>query len=1001
MLRFRRFASTYEQAKVLRKYPVGATLHGYEIRRVQPVPELRLTAVDLQHKQTGSQHLHIDRNDNNNVFGICFKTNPPDATGVPHILEHTVLCGSQKYPVRDPFFKMLNRSLANFMNAMTGTDYTFYPFSTTNAKDFANLRDVYLDATLNPLLKLEDFQQEGWRLEHKNLDDINSDITFKGVVYNEMKGQMSNADYYFWRRFQEAIYPALNNSGGDPRKMTDLHYDDLLHFHSVNYHPSNSRTFTYGNFPLEDTLERLNREFIGFGKRPVNPKRRLLMPVELKDGDIEVNEVGQIDPMLPPERQVKTSMTWICGSPQDTYETFLLKLLGSLIMDGQSSVMYQRLIESGLGHDFSANSGVEPTTAVNFLTIGVQGVEDVDKFRQVTLDTFKELASAKFDKVKVEAILQQIELSKKDQKPDFGLQILASLVPSWTNGFDPFDNLLIDETLLRFKEEWAERGDSLFQDLVKKYILDRPCFKFTMRGSPEFAKSLEEDERERLQRKIEALNESDRKIIFDRGNMLKEKQKKVEDLSCLPSLKLNDIPRDATKYPLEPHGSVTLRLTDTNGITYIRGKKLLNDKIPKELYPYLPLFVDSLTSLGTKDEPFSEIENKIKLYTGGISTDVKVVSDPLTLKPRLSFDFRGWSLNPKTDKIFEYWEELILQTDFRQNKETLKILLRMLAASNTSSVSDSGHTYAKGYAAAHVSRTNAINETLGGIEQLKLIQYFNKIMDDEELFQREIIEKLEQLQQLLISGTPKATYFVTTDTPAQFATVSKQIEKFESNFSRVSKMGSTNSQSLGTPLLTESYPLLPGQKPTLLKFPFQTHHTALTKPTGIPYTHADSAPLQVLSSILSLKHLHREIRERNGAYGAGAQYDALNGTFNYFSYRDPNPVESLQVYQREFPIEQEDLVDGKLRLFQSVDAPISRRSEGTWWFENGIDDRMRQERRERLLDVSLGDLHDVMERYLVGKPGFEVIVGPAIEGCTTEPEWDITSVEIEEKEKEN
>lgn len=208
MLRFQRFASSYAQAQAVRKYPVGGIFHGYEVRRILPVPELRLTAVDLVHSQTGAEHLHIDRDDKNNVFSIAFKTNPPDSTGVPHILEHTTLCGSVKYPVRDPFFKMLNKSLANFMNAMTGPDYTFFPFSTTNPQDFANLRGVYLDSTLNPLLKQEDFDQEGWRLEHKNITDPESNIVFKGVVYNEMKGQISNANYYFWSKFQQSIYPS-------------------------------------------------------------------------------------------------------------------------------------------------------------------------------------------------------------------------------------------------------------------------------------------------------------------------------------------------------------------------------------------------------------------------------------------------------------------------------------------------------------------------------------------------------------------------------------------------------------------------------------------------------------------------------------------------------------------------------------------------------------------------------------------------------------------------
>lgn len=498
MLRFKRYATTYAQRQVLRKYPVGASIHGYDIERVMPVPELKLTAVHLIHGHTGAEHLHIDRDDRNNVFSIGFKTNPPDCTGVPHILEHTTLCGSYKYPVRDPFFKMLNRSLANFMNAMTGPDYTFFPFSTTNKTDFANLRSVYLSSTLNPLLKPEDFYQEGWRLEHMNVEDQNSDIVFKGVVYNEMKGQVSNANYYFWIKFQESIYPSLNNSGGDPQYITDLHYNELVDFHQTNYHPSNAKTFTYGDLPLEDTLKTLSKEFAGYGKR--KSSKKALFPIEMNQ-DVEVNVKGQVDPMLPSDKQMKTSMTWLCGSPQDMYESFLLKVLGSILMDGHSSIVYQKLVESGIGLDFSVNAGVDSSTSVNFLTIGLQGVSDLSKFRETVNEIFKEVLAKPFDRQKIEAIIQQLELSKKDHKSDFGLQLLYSVLPGWTNKVDPFDGLQFDETLQRFREDLEGKGDALFKDLISKYIIDKPCFKYSMQGSEDFSTVLEEEEKTRLNKK--------------------------------------------------------------------------------------------------------------------------------------------------------------------------------------------------------------------------------------------------------------------------------------------------------------------------------------------------------------------------------------------------------------------------------------------------------------------------------------------------------------------
>ncbi|QLL30744.1 hypothetical protein HG536_0A05590 [Torulaspora globosa] len=986
MLRFQRFASTYSQRQVLRRYPVGATIHGYEVQRVMPVPEFKLSAVHLVHSQTGSEHLHIDREDSNNVFSIGFKTNPPDCTGVPHILEHTTLCGSYKYPVRDPFFKMLNRSLANFMNAMTGPDYTFYPFSTTNKADFENLMSVYLDATLNPLLKPEDFYQEGWRLEHSQVEDPESDIVFKGVVYNEMKGQVSNANYYFWIKFQDSIYPSLNNSGGDPKKITDLQYHELVDFHQRNYHPSNSKTFTYGNIPLDSTLKRLNEQFIGYGKR--KSSKRPLLPIELGK-DVEANFHGQVDPMLPPDRQLKTSMTWICGSPRDTYETFLLKVLGSLLMDGHSSVVYQRLIESGIGLDFSVNSGVESNTSVNFLTIGVQGASDVSKFRRTVDEIFTDVLKKPFDRQKVEAILQQLELGKKDHKSNFGLQLLYSLLPGWTNEVDPFEGLQFDETLQRLREDYETKGDRLFYDLINKYVIDKPCFKYSMQGSEDFSKNLEEEEKKRLQAKLSHLDENDKEVIYRRGLLLQEKQNLKEDLTCLPSLKISDISRNGDSFPVDKLSPViTSRITDTNGITYIRAKRKLNDSIPAELYPYLTLFADSLTSLGTSTEDYSEIEDAMKLHTGGISTHIDVTTDPVTLRPHLYFKFDGWSLNSKTDHIFDIWKKLLVDTDFRKHSDKLKILVRSLASSNTSAVAESGHSFARGYAGAHYSATKAIGESLNGIEQLQLITRLSNTLDDEQAFQTNLVDKLIELKEHVIRSE-NLEFFVTTDSHPSAEQVQTQISKFVETLPRGATHGG---------LEAAQYPLLPmraGISNTLIDFPFQVHYAASVLP-GASYTHVDGAHLQVLASLLTFKHLHREVREKGGAYGGGATYSALDGLFSFYSYRDPHPLQSLETFSKSASYvlnnarwTKADLDEAKMTIFQQVDAPISRKSEGITNFYSNVTDAMRQARREQLLDTSLSDVQNVTEKYLLNKHPANAVVGPIIDGKTTEAGWQV------------
>ncbi|KAK3067448.1 Mitochondrial presequence protease, partial [Teratosphaeriaceae sp. CCFEE 6253] len=356
----------------------GSKLHGFTLQRTKHVPALELTALHFQHDKTGADYLHVAREDTNNVFSIGFKTNPPDATGVPHILEHVTLCGSEKYDVADPFFKLLPRSLQNFMNAFTSQDHTMYPFATTNAQDFKNLMSVYLDATLHPLLRKSDFVQEGWRIGPENpLKESDgqglNDLVFKGVVYNEMKGQVSDATYLFYIRFFEQIIPALNNSGGDPQKMTDLTYEQLANFHKEHYHPSNSKIITYGDQPFEAHMEMLAEQLGSFSKATVDTE--IKRPITL-DGPKEVTIHGPVDPLTPAAAQFKTSTSWLTGKPSDVHESFALQLINNLLLDGYGAPLYRTLIESGLGTDFSPNTGYDNSSGRGIFSIGLTGVSE-------------------------------------------------------------------------------------------------------------------------------------------------------------------------------------------------------------------------------------------------------------------------------------------------------------------------------------------------------------------------------------------------------------------------------------------------------------------------------------------------------------------------------------------------------------------------------------------------------------------------------------------------
>lgn len=994
MLRFKRLASsaagTYNQARILRKYPVGATYHGYEVKRLFPVPELQMVGVELVHAQTGSQHLHLDRNDSNNVFSLIFKTNPPDKTGVPHILEHTTLCGSAKYPVRDPFFKMLNRSLSNFMNAMTAHDYTYYPFATTNLKDYHNLMDIYIDSTLRPLLNYKDFCQEGWRLENEKVDDKNSPLVFKGVVYNEMKGQMSNLQYYFYSKFKEAIYPSLNNSGGDPLHITSLYHSDLLSFHSKNYHPSNMKTFSYGNNPLQETLLKLNDSLKQYGKRYTRKdaiKVPLVLPAtESGKAALKLTKSSPLDSMLPPDRQIKSSLTWILNNPnEELYETFLLKVLSVLLFDGTNSPFYKKLIESGAAYEFSCNTGLESMTSKNFISVGLQGISSdflTNEFEQTILDILKNDCMndmSLYSKTKVQALINQMELSLKNQQSQFGLTILSHILPQWVNHADPFELINFTENVDLFKEDFAGKGAKLFTDLIEKHLINKPYFHFTMTGDEKFHEVLKSKEAAVLEEKLETLDPEDRKIIYERNlENSKESVEAKEDLSVLPSLQVSDIAKNGLDFPVNVDSKVFSRITNTNGISYVKFKKSMQSAIPLELLPYLSFFSECLTFLGTKTQDYDEIEDEIKLHTGGVSIGCRAQTSSHDINAsELFLEFSGWSLNSKMEHIFDIWVKLLKDTDFSMVKVAkLKTLIKSLSSSTSSSFSDSGHSYAKSYAAASLSKTYSLSEHLGGVKESQFINKLNTFLNDESKIQTEIIDKLIFLQKHILhslknapeSGISKS--FIITDEPKQVGLFAHGVDENFLSKMDIAQNEVSHDQASST---AKDIKLLPNQNKSVIDFPFQVYHTSKVL-KGVSYTHEDGPKLQLLSTLLTNKILHNAIREKNGAYGGGASFSAVDGIFNFYSYRDPNPLKSMQIFDDlcdseksknfNFNWTQQDLDEAKLSIFQRLDAPVSPRNEGLAFFEYGLDYEAKEKRRSQLLNCDLKSVFEANEKYL-------------------------------------
>ncbi|KAF1845934.1 mitochondrial presequence protease [Cucurbitaria berberidis CBS 394.84] len=949
---------------------VGEQLHGFTLKRLKQVPELELTALHLQHDKTGAEYMHIARDDANNVFSIAFKTNPPDATGVPHILEHTTLCGSERYPIRDPFFKMLPRSLSNFMNAWTFADFTGYPFATTNAQDFKNLMSVYLDATLHPLLKENDFTQEGWRIGPENpmaaeTDDPSAKrIVFKGVVYNEMKGQMSDASYLFYTKFQEHLYPAINNSGGDPQKITDLTWEQLRTFHADHYHPSNAKILTYGDMPLVEHLKEVDSRLSGFDRIPVD--QEVKAPITL-DGPKQVIVPGPLDPLVPQDRQYKTSVTWMMGDTADSVENFALGVLSSLLMNGYGSPLYRNLIESGLGADFSANTGYDSAGRRGVFSIGLDAVkaEDVVKVRESIAKTFLEVRKNGFDKIKVDGILHQLELSLKHKTANFGMGILQRLKPSWFNGIDPMESLAWQQTVDAFQNKYAE-GNYL-ESLIEKYLLNDNALTFTMQPSETFSQELVDEESRRLAAKILETTkqfpseEEARQYLEKRELQLLEVQEKArtEDLSCLPTVHVKDIPREKERKPLrhtDMNGvKVQWREAPTNGLTYFRAVHKLHD-LPDELREMIPLFTGAIMRLGTKDKTMEQLEELIKLKTGGISVGYHSSQSPLSLTSyEEGLAFSGYAFDRNIPDMYELLRTIIQETDFNGPEAEKKIreLLQSSASGAINSIAESGHSYAMRFAEAGISPTGRLAEETGGLTQVKLM---TTLASQESL--SDVIQKLKAIQAFTIANSNQLR--VALNCGAESSTPNQEaLQRFLSTLPKNVTVP-TSSQQAQYPRNAKSF----------FPLPYQVYYSARAVPT-VAYTDASSAPLEILAKLLTFKQLHPEIREKGGAYGGGAYARGLGGLFGMYSYRDPNPQNSMKImseagqWARDRVWVAQDLEEAKLSAFQGYDAPQSVSREGMRLFLSGVTDDMLQTRRERLLDVTAEQVQAVADEFLV------------------------------------
>ncbi len=602
----------------------GDVLSGFKVVKTEEIPLYSMKAFLLEHEKTKAKYLHLHTPDSNNCFAVLLRTTPNNDKGTAHILEHIVLCGSEKYPVRDPFFNMLKRSLNTYMNAWTGNDFTCYPFATQNEKDFKNLLDVYLQAVYKPLINHNDFLQEGWRYDFQKEGDANSDVLVKGIVYNEMKGVMQSPDNLFLETLQKNMYkdsPYHYCSGGLPSAIPKLSYDELKQFYKRFYHPSNSHFYSYGDLDFRQHLKYIEENYLKDIEH-LDPKTELPLQEKYKEPVTIYAKCPPDAVAIDPERQTKLGISFLCNNVmEDPITSFSMQLLSYMLFETPNSPFYKALIESGIASGYCPGHGYDMSMKQGTLTVGVRNIgnsqEEIDEIEKIIIETLETVAKEGFSKDFIESALHQTEITAKLPKSDSGLTLLQNLLSFMNHNGDPLSVLQINESLGEIRKRIANGG--YFEGLVKKYLLDNTHkVKLIMNPDGKIVQEEVTKEKEMFQNIQKELSADQKSKIVKQNKDLKESQESKHDINILPTLGLEDIPKsvNATHFNIKEIRGIPVYYTDqpTNGIVTLRFKINLQHS-PLYFKPFLRLFTRFFPKLGTANHKHDEFSQLLDLYT--------------------------------------------------------------------------------------------------------------------------------------------------------------------------------------------------------------------------------------------------------------------------------------------------------------------------------------------------------------------------------------------------
>ena len=889
----------------------------YKIVKEQELKDINSKGTLLFHNKTGARILLLENDDENKMFCIGFRTPPKDDTGVPHIIEHSVLCGSKKYPVKEPFVELMKSSLNTFLNAITFSDKTIYPVASCNDKDFQNLVDVYLDAVFYPNILTNEkiFKQEGWHYELTNKDE---DITLNGVVYNEMKGTFSSADTLTEREAMNLLFPDTTygfESGGSPDAIPTLTYENFKKFYRSYYHPSNSYIVLYGNFDKEEKLAYLDEEYLSkFDK--IDPNSEIYEQKPLKEARIKevfypITKGQGLDK--------KTYLSYCVAFPKglNQIDSNGMDVLARVLVGANGSPIERALLEANVGEVITGR--FESGTLQPIFTVKAKNAEyqDKEKFTKTIEDCLKKLVKEGLDKKALEASLNILEF--KTREADYGgmskgLIYAIGALETWlyddNDPFSPFDFTKIFSTLREnIKTDYYEK-------LIEKYLINTTHKGVVItRPSETLQEEKEQKIKEELQEFKKGLTDQEIERIITETKELKAYQAeadKKEDLDKIPLLKKEDLSYDIRPLKNKEYAVKGVKVVEhdysTNKIAYF--DILFNVKnVGTENVPYLSLLISLLGSVNTSKYSYLELEQETNIHTGGITYRFETLSKEHNYLANMIVG--GCCLYDKIDKALELINETIFTSEF-DNKERFKEVLSILISTYTNNLARSGHGAAVSRATSYFDEGTKFAQLVNGIDNYCFIK---DIYDNFDEKYEETVKKVNELRDIIFAKDNimvSATFDNEGSEPFKKA-ITKFIDAFKDESPKYNVEIKLEKKNEG------------------FKAPYDVNYCAIAgdySESGLPF----KGSFNVLQNILSAGYLWKNVRVLGGAYGCMCSFG--RETISFVSYRDPKIKETYDVYKGvidfldNFKADSEEMIKLIIGAVGSFDYPISPNRQG-------------------------------------------------------------------------